>query len=51
MAEPKAMYIIDEEHRILYMNAACRAYYPEVQLHEKCYRALADQMRADRSDG
>ncbi len=36
----RAMYIIDEEYRIVYTNEQFRQYYQDVSLHQKCYRAL-----------
>lgn len=41
MNENKAMYIIDEDYRIVYMNEKCHKYYPNVQLKQKCYSAIA----------
>lgn len=41
MAAQQAMYIIDEDYRILYMNEVCKAYFPSARLHDKCYHALA----------
>ncbi len=40
MITSRAMYIIDEEYRIVYTNEQFRQYYQDVSLHQKCYRAL-----------
>lgn len=41
MSENRAMYIIDEQYRIVYANDKFKQYYPEIQPMQKCYEALA----------
>ena len=41
MNDKKAMYIIDEQHRIIYTNQKFKEYYPEIVLMQKCHEALA----------
>ncbi len=41
MNDNKAMYIIDEQHRIVYTNEKFREYYPAIEPMQKCYQALA----------
>ncbi len=41
MNENRAMYIIDNQYRIVYMNEKCKQYYPVVRPMQKCYQALA----------
>ena len=34
------MYIIDRDYRIIYLNEACRALYPELKPGQFCYQAI-----------
>lgn len=43
MNENRAMYIIDEDYRIVYMNEKFRQYYPNAKLNEKCYCSVAQE--------
>ncbi len=41
MNDSKAMYIIDNQYRIVYSNEKFREYYPAIEPMQKCYQALA----------
>ncbi len=41
MNENRAMYIIDEQYRIVYANDKFRQYYPDIRPMQKCYETLA----------
>ncbi|MBQ7003921.1 MAG: PAS domain-containing protein [Oscillospiraceae bacterium] len=41
MNDNRAMYIIDEDYRIVYANNLFKQYYPDIRPMQKCYEALA----------
>ncbi len=45
MNDTRAMYIIDEQYRIVYTNDQFKQYYPALEPMQKCYQALAHQDR------
>ncbi len=45
MNENRAMYIIDDQYRIVYTNETFQQYYPNVQPMQKCYQAIAQMNR------
>lgn len=41
MNESRAMYIIDEQYRIVYANEKFKQYYPDFKPMQKCYKSVA----------
>ena len=41
MNENRAMYIIDEQYRIVYANDKFKQYYPDIRPMQKCYETIA----------
>ena len=42
MRDKKALYIVDEQYVIQYVNKAFQEYYPEIEKGSICYKALAN---------